>query len=383
MLNPLLLGTAIPPIPEAQGWVSGYDGAAGPLLDLSQAVPGYPPPDVLLERLAQSAGQAATAAYGAIFGDAVLREVYAAHVGAAYGAAVRVEEVAITTGCNQAFMVAMLAIVRAGEAVMLPTPWYFNHKMALDMLGIRTVPLACNADQGFVPDVVAAEALIEPGLRAIVLVTPNNPTGAVYPPATIQAFADLCRRRGLTLILDETYRDFIDDRPHQVFSDPTWSDTVISLYSFSKAYCIPGHRLGALTAGARTLGQVAKILDTLQICAPRVAQAPVAWAIEALAGWRDANRREIQARAAAFRAAVQGQADWRISSVGAYFAFLRHGRTGATSTEVARDLVERRGVLCLPGAYFGPNQEDHLRVAFANVESDRLALLSERLADFG
>ena len=103
----------------------------------------------------------------------------------------------------------MMALARAGDAVILPTPWYFNHKMTLDLLGIEAIPLPCLAEAGFVPEAAAAARLVGPRTRAIVLVTPNNPTGAVYPPATIRDFAELCRERGLALVIDETYRDFL------------------------------------------------------------------------------------------------------------------------------------------------------------------------------
>ena len=236
-LNPLLLSTASPPIPEAKSWVAKYDGSAGPLIDLSQAVPGYPPHPEMLKRLGEAASSREAAQYGPITGDEALRSVYASQVSAVYGAHVAPENIAITAGCNQAFIVAILAVAKAGEAVMLPTPWYFNHKMALDMLGIETVPLPCRAENGFVPDAKDARILLQDHVRAIVLVTPNNPTGAVYPPSTILGFKRLCAERGITLILDETYRDFIsaDGRPHAVFASDIWRRTVIQLYSFSKA----------------------------------------------------------------------------------------------------------------------------------------------------
>jgi aspartate/methionine/tyrosine aminotransferase len=182
-VNPLLTDTATPPIPEARGWGRAYAGSAGPLIDLSQAVPADPPPPALLAWLAEAAGSAEAARYGAIEGDTALREAYAAEVSRIYRAAIPAANTVITTGCNQAFIVAMLAVARAGTSVILPSPWYFNHKMALDMLGIATQALACRAEDGFVPDVALAQRLIDDRTRAIVLVTPNNPTGAIYPPA--------------------------------------------------------------------------------------------------------------------------------------------------------------------------------------------------------
>ena len=131
------------------------------------------------------------------------------------------------------------------------------------------------------------------------------------------------------------------------------------------------------------MGEIAKVFDTLQICAPRVAQAPIAWAIDGLASWREANRAEIDRRAAAFIAAFEGLNGWRIDSIGSYFAFLRHPFSDRRSAEVVKSLVETSGVLCLPGPYFGPGQERHMRVAFANAGLDALAALRARFAAFG
>jgi aspartate/methionine/tyrosine aminotransferase len=253
--------------------------------------------------------------------------------------------------------------------------------MALDMLGIEAVPLPCDPGQGFVPDLAETERRIDGRTRAIVLVTPNNPTGAIYPPERIAAFCELCRRRGIVLILDETYRDFLSGPPHGLFADCPWRDTLIALYSsFSKAYCIPGHRLGTLVAGEAAMAEIVKIFDTVQICAPRTAQAPIAWAIDNLAAWREENRLEIARRADVFTASLRGLNGWRIDSLGAYFAFLRHPFPDRRSAEVVRILCETQGVLCLPGPYFGPGLESHMRVAFANAGVPALSSLRQRFA---
>ncbi len=384
-LNPDLLDTATPPIPQAQGWARAYDGRSGPLVDLSQAVPGSPPPAALLERLAQAAASPDATRYGPITGDMALREAYAAEIGRIYGATFKPGEVAITSGCNQAFVMTMMAVARAGQNVLLPTPWYFNHEMTLRMLGIEARPLPCDPAAGFVPDVATAEALIDAGTRAIVLVTPNNPTGAIYPPVTIAAFAELCARRGLWLVLDETYRDFLPAgaaAPHEVFATTPWQDSVIGLYSFSKAYAVPGWRLGAITAGEAVMAEIAKVLDCVQISPVRAGQAAVTWGIDGIRDWREANRAEINARAALFREAMAPLNDWRVLAAGAYFAYVAHPFPDVPAADVVRALVQERGVLALPGPYFGPGQERHLRIAIANVAADRIGALSERLRGF-
>lgn len=383
--NPDLLDTGTPPIPQAQGWAQAYDGRHGPLINLSQAVPGSPPPAELLERLAEAAALPECTRYGGITGDLALREAYAGEISRFYGAAFSPAEVAITSGCNQAYVITMMALARAGENVLIPTPWYFNHEMSLTMLGIEPRPLPCDPAAGFVPDVADAETRIDARTRAIVLVSPNNPTGSVYPPETVAAFAALCQRRGIWLVLDETYRDFLPAgtaRPHEVFSTSDWRPNVISLYSFSKAYAVPGWRLGAITAGAEVIAEIGKVLDCIQINPVRAGQSAVTWAIEGIRDWREANRVEINARAALFRDAMAPLNDWRVLSAGAYFAYVAHPFPDARAADVAQKLAQERGVLALPGPYFGPGQEQHLRIAIANVSAERIAGLSERLRGF-
>jgi aspartate/methionine/tyrosine aminotransferase len=382
-LNPLVLATEAPPIPIAQAWKARYKGRCGPLIDLSQAVPGHPPPKSLLDRLGEAASQPEASRYGPIIGDLALREALAADISARYGGQVAVEQVAITAGCNQAFFVAMQTLAKAGDAVILPSPWYFNHKMTLDMLGIEARPLACDPRNGFLPDPGVAEALIDHRVKAIVLVSPNNPSGAVYSETLIASFHALASRHGLGLVLDETYRDFLPlsaNRPHGLFAEPGWDTNLVHLYSFSKAYAIPGQRLGSIVAAPRLIAQAAKILDSLQICPPRSAQIALVASIKETRDWRETVRCELALRAEACRAEFAEAKEWRLASIGAYFAFVAHPYKDETATAVAERMVTQAGVLGLPGPYFGPGLEGYLRLAFANVERDRLAGLGKRLA---
>jgi aspartate/methionine/tyrosine aminotransferase len=379
----LLRDTGTPPIPEAKGWLAAYAGAHGPALDLSQAAPAHAPPPALMAALAEAAADPATAAYGPIRGETLLREAYAAELSMIYGGRIAAEATAIVTGCNQAFVMVAMAIAAGGDEIILPAPWYFNHKMALDMLGQTAVPLPCRAERGFVPDPEEAERLITPRTRAIVLVTPNNPTGAIYPPDVIAAFSALAERRGLWLVLDETYRDFLpakDQRPHALFADAGVIPAhVVQLYSFSKAYALPGYRLGAIAGAAGLMEPLGKVLDTVQICAPRIGQIAVGRTMAGLSDWREANRVTIAERASAFRHAMRGAQDWAVGSVGAYFAYVAPPPALGPAVDVSRRLARDFGVLALPGRYFGPDQEGWLRIAFANAPEERLAEIAERL----
>jgi aspartate/methionine/tyrosine aminotransferase len=386
--NPLVAALAAPPIPLIQGWAQAYDGRHGPLIDLSQAVPGYPPHPRMLAALAEAAGSVANASYGPIEGEAALRTAYARDLGVLYGGDVDAADVHITAGCNQAFAAALLALIGPGEHVALLSPFYFNHQTTLAMLGIGCVAIDCDAAQGFVPDPAAIERALTPAVRALVLVSPNNPTGAVYPPPLLDAIFDLCRRRDLWLLLDETYRDFLPGAsasapPHVLFRHPAWRDHLVALYSFSKSFCIPGHRVGALAASPAIVEQVAKVMDNLQICAPRAPQMALARGLDELGAWREANRAEIAGRAQTFRATLAASPCWRIDAIGAYFAYVQHPYANLESQQVAERLATEVGVLTVPGNFFGANQQRHLRMAFANADSATIRQLSARLVALG
>ncbi len=382
-LNPRLCAVAAPPIARAGRWIASYDGRHGPLIDCSQAVPNHAPPEAFATRLAQAAASPAAARYGDILGDNPLRETYAAHVSTLYGAAIAPGRIAITSGCNQAFFVAMMTVAGAGDTVILPSPAYFNHTMTLDMLGIEARALPTKAADGFLPDPAAVEALIDAKCRALVLVSPNNPTGAIYPPALIAELFDICVTRGLVLVIDETYRDFLpaaSGPPHAVFGRSETREHLIGLYSFSKAYAIPGHRMGAMIAGEPMIAEIEKVIDCLQICAPRPAQAALPWAIAALANWREANRVMIAARAKLFADLFAALPGWSVDQIGAYFAYVRHPFASRPSETVAAQMTRDLGILTLPGSFFGPDGEDHLRIAFANVDEAGLCEIARRLS---
>ena len=394
--SPLIRRTAPPPVMEARRWLHGVDFPRDrPLINLSQAAPVDPPPEALREALAETIrSDDAVHLYGPVLGLPALRSELAWRTAARYGGTVHPEDVAITAGCNQAFCAAVATLAAPGDAVMLPVPWYFNHKMWLDMSGVATIPLPCDARM--LPDPDAARARLTPETRAIVLVTPNNPTGAEYPPALIATFAALAREHGLALILDETYRDFRaptesgEDPPHALFADPDWRDTLIHLYSFSKSYRLTGHRTGALIASPARLAEVEKVLDTTTICAPQAGQRAALWGLRNLDAWLAAERAEILRRRDAARAVLSALPGWRVLGCGAYFAYVEHPFEVLSATLCPR-LVRDASLLMLPGTMFAPTPVEggdaratrQLRIAFANVGVEGLHVLGERLGTLG
>ncbi|WP_420567469.1 aminotransferase [Thalassovita sp.] len=387
MTLPRTAATFPPPVMEARRWIADAKfSAERPLINVSQAAPVDPPTDALRKHIAETALTLDSAhLYGPVLGLPALRAEVASNFSAAYGGAINDSNVCITAGCNQAFCAAMMTLAAEGDEVILPTPYYFNHKMWLDMTGVRCVDLPTGP--GLLPDPDVARAMITERTRAIVLVTPNNPAGVEYPADLVAAFRDVAREARIALIVDETYRDFHSKSgaPHDLFTDPDWADTVIQLYSFSKAYRLTGHRVGAMIAHPDRLAQVEKFLDTVTICPNQLAQHAALWGMQNLGQWLAGERAEILDRRAAIEEGFPKLAEkgWDLLGVGAYFAYVTHPFR-RSSLQLAQDMVSDAAVLALPGTMFMPDDDPagqrQLRIAFANIDRAGINTLFERLA---
>ena len=377
--------TFAPPVVEAYSWLEGKNFSQRALINVSQAAPVAPPPAPLRAHMAKVIEEVDTHLYGAVLGLEPLRAELARHSSALYQGQITTEQVAITSGCNQAFSAVVATLCRDGDEIILPTPFYFNHKMWLDMSGVRCCALPCQGDM--IPDPAEAARRITERTKAIVLVTPNNPCGVEYPADVIQAFYDLAKSRGLALIIDETYRDFHSQSgpPHRLFKQEDWKDTLIQLYSFSKAYRLTGHRVGAVVTCEARLAEIEKFLDTVTICPSLLGQKAALWGLQNLGDWLAKERLEILARRQAIvdhfpTLAAKG---WRLVGLGAYFAYLEHP-FDISATELAKQLVEEADVLALPGSMFLPEGDDcgrrHLRIAFANISAEMIVVLFDRMA---
>ncbi|MGB0902354.1 aminotransferase [Halocynthiibacter sp.] len=387
-LNPRMAATFLPPVMEARRWLEGVEFPADrPLINVSQAAPVAPPPLALRQAIADAALNMDEAhLYGPVLGNDNLRDEIALRWSQSYKTTIKRDQVAITSGCNQAFAATLATIAGDADEVILPTPWYFNHKMWCDMQGVRAVPLATGDD--LLPDPARAEALITDRTKAIALVSPNNPGGVEYPAELLQAFYDLCSRKGITLMLDETYRDFdsrcdgVSSAAHSLFDNPDWDQTLIHLYSFSKAFRLTGHRVGAFIASKSRLTEAEKFLDTVAICPNQLGQIAALWGLQNLTDWVLGERLEILDRAKAIREGFPKLPDWKLLGCGAYFAWVEHP-FDLRSDQLAQQLVRDAGLLILPGTMFTPEGDNagakQLRIAFANIDRSGISDMFERL----
>jgi aspartate/methionine/tyrosine aminotransferase len=374
------------PIAEAHALLGHRTGERA-LLDLSQAAPSYPTAPEIAAHVAEVARRSDGGRYAPPPGLPALRDAFAAELTRDYGAAIGAEHVLPTGGCNQAFCVVLSAVTEPGDEVILPTPYYFNHDMWLRLEGVRPVHLEplrrpTFTDPGvLVPDPEQAAAMVTDRTRAIVLVTPANPTGVTIPPDVIAAFFDLAVERDLALVLDETYRNFrpTSDPPHDLFRRDGWTKHVVSLHSFSKDLAIPGYRVGAVVAGEALLYEVLKFVDCVQISAPRIGQEAVVAGLERAGAWRRQQTARIAAAQRVFEDVMAEQpGGFELVAAGAFFGWVRHPFESATD-EVVKRLVLDHDVLAIPGTAFTPTDEGYLRFSFANLGNDELLELARRL----
>lgn len=382
------IGVDPPPVLEVKNWLSNPDlQPSKPLIDVSQAAPTEPPPEKMLEFMANKIlCDNAVNTYGPVLGLDELRESLASKWSRQYQGKVSKENVAVTSGCNQAFCASISSFTSENDEVIIPTPWYFNHHMWLQMAGVKSIPLDTDANMN--PIVEKAEALITDRTRAIVLVSPNNPSGAIYSNQLLQKFFDLCKSNQIRLIIDETYKDFHPNasQPHTLLENNNWDQVLTILYSFSKTYRMTGHRIGALLTSKENLIEIEKALDTFTVCPPQLGQYAANWGLNNLEAWAAERRTEILQRAKHFSEKFQplSATGWSLRGCGAYFAFVEHPFEDESNI-LAPLILRDQGILLMPGTMFYPKHNPlgsrSFRIAFANIDKNKISTLLERLKD--
>src|SRR5213594_746160 len=280
----------------------------------------------------------------------------------------------VTAGGNMAFMNAMLAITDPGDEVILQTPYYFNHEMAVTMTSCRPVFVPTDANWQLQPD--AIRAAITERTRAVVTVSPNNPTGAVYPEAALREVNRLCAERGVWHIHDEAYEYFVfgGARHFSPGSVDGAAAHTISLFSLSKAYGFASWRIGGMVIPERLLTPVRKIQDTILICAPVISQYG---AIGALQAGPEYCRQKLKA-IVEVRQILKNQLGTlgglcEVPRADGAFYFLLRVLADIDPMQLTEQLIREHRIAIIPGTAFGVNQGCHLRVAYAALQKESAA----------
>lgn len=361
-----LAAVQTPVIPIIGRWIAETPGT----ISLGQGLVSYGPPREVIEALRAFPASDADHRYGPVEGIPELVGTLEQKLAGENGIRVRpASRLMVTAGGNLAFMNAVLAIADPGDEILLPVPYYFNHEMAVVIAGCRPVGVSTTADYQL--DLDAIRRAITPRTRAVVTVSPNNPTGAVYPEAALRAVNALCRDRGLFHVHDEAYEYFAYEGT-RVFSpgaiDGAAAHT-ISLYSLSKAYGMASWRIGYMVFPDALWEAVNKIQDTILICPPAVSQTAALAAVRVGASYArarlpglDAMRRRIHATLADPSVPCDVPA-----SGGAFYFFLRvHSRLDALA--LTERLIREHRVAVVPGSAFGAAEGCYLRVSYGALD---------------
>ena len=367
-----------PIIPDVAGLIKATPGT----ISLGQGVVHYGPPPEVYEAVARLDNDTANHIYHHATGLPQLQEPLHTKLGTENGIAVGADQtIMVTAGSNMGFYHSVLAITDPGDEIILLTPFFFNHEMAVAMANCR--PVLLPTDAAYQPQLDRIEAAISPRTRAVVTVSPNNPAGAVYGREDLIAINRICAERGIYHISDEAYEYFTyDGTPH--YSPASAADAgghTISLFSFSKSYGMASWRVGYLVAPAHLIGALQKIQDTILICPPAISQAGAVGALEAGSSY---CRHHVNLIADVRQICLDhlDQLD-DVASVaattGAFYLLIRL-QTDLTSMHVVERLIREHRVAAIPGIAFGLD-ECHIRIAYGALKAETASTGMDRLVD--
>ncbi len=367
-----------PIIPIIGEWIRQTPGT----ISLGQGMVGYGPPKEATDAIAPFLADPEAHRYGPVEGLPALVDALRRKVGAENRLDLDGTRIFVTAGGNLAFMNAVLAVADPGDEVILLTPFYFNHEMAIVMASCRPVTIA--TDERYQLRLEAIRAAITPRTRAIVTISPNNPSGAVYAEDDLRAVNALCAERGLYHIADEVYEYFTYDGARHVSpgSAPGAGAHTISIYSLSKAYGFASWRIGYMVVPQALAEAVNKIQDTMLICAPHVSQAAAIGALDAGRAYCDGHVRSltnVRARVLDRLSAVADLCDVP-TAAGAFYCLLRV-TTSMDAMTLGERLIREHRVATVPGTTFGLQDGCYLRISYGALAPDTVDEGVGRLVD--
>ena len=348
-------------------------------ISLGQGIVRYPPPREALEHVDKFLAYPENHKYHAVQGIAPLLEKIREKIELENGIILEPQGgfdrqtgcLCVTAGANMAFMNAILAVCDPGDEVIILTPYYFNHEMAIRIADCR--PVTVSTDDNYQPIIEAIENTVTDRTRAVVTISPNNPTGAVYSESTLRRINDLCRDRGVYHISDEAYEYFTwDDAKH--FSPGSIAGAnshTISLFSLSKAYGFASWRIGYMVFGSHLESAIKKIQDTILICPPVISQYAALGALHAGSSYCRKKTNEL----ARVRDIVQDELDslkdfCTVSPGDGAFYYLLKVMTDLSPMELTKELISRFKVAVIPGQTFGLDDGCYLRISYGPLDTE-------------
>jgi aspartate/methionine/tyrosine aminotransferase len=352
-------------------------------ISLGQGVVYYSPPPEAIEFLPKFLAEENNHLYKSVEGIPPLVRALAGKLQAFNGIEINGENcIVVTAGSNMGFMNAILAITNPGDEIILNTPYYFNHEMAIAMAGCHAILVA--TDENYQLRTEAISQAITPKTRAIVTISPNNPTGVVYSEATLHQVNEICRIHGIYHISDEAYEYFTYDGVKHVSPGAFAGSSkyTISLYSLSKAYGFASWRIGYMVIPQHLLAAVKKVQDTILICPPVISQYAALGALQAKQEYLQENIAAIsQVRKLVLKSLNRLENLCTITPANGAFYFFLKVHTPMDALELVKRLIQEYKVAVIPGTTFGVENQCYLRVAYGALQQETAKEGIERLVD--
>ena len=351
------------------------------VISLSVGEPDFPTPWVIREEAYYHLEKGHTS-YTSNWGLIELREEIARYM-ERYDLRYKPEnEILITVGASEGVDAVLRAILNPGDEIIVVQPCYVNYTPLAELTGSRIVPVDTSAG-GFYPTAAQIEGALTPRTKAVMMCSPNNPTGTMIPRDELEKIAEVVRKSQIWCISDEIYCELVYDgsRHVSIASFPGMKDYTIILNGFSKSFAMTGWRIGYIAAPAEVLAQIVKLHGYNTICAPIFSQYA---AVEGLRrGWKDVER---------MRLSYQQRRNLMLKSfgdmglevpepTGAFYMFPSIKGLGVTSEEFATRLFQKHNVAVVPGSVFGEGGEGHIRCCYATA-IDKMKVALDRIAEF-
>lgn len=303
------------------------------------------------------------------------------------GADVSADRVLLTSGASEGIDLALTALVNEGEEVLVPSPTYPLYTAVLAKIGAKPVYYRTDPKAGWLPDIDELRARVTPITRALVVIDPNNPTGAIYPEATRRALIELAEERGLVILADEVYGELAYDGPVAPLASLEPGAAILTFSSLSKAYLAPGWRAGWMAVGSSrrldpALAAIKKLADG-RLCSPGPMQYAIAAALRGDRSHQPALRGALRERAEVTTArlnAISGMSC--VAPRGAFYAMPKvELPAGATDLDYVLGLLRATGILCVHGSGFGTAPEEgYFRLVFLASPAELSAIYDEMAA---
>lgn len=307
--------------------------------------------------------------YTSNFGDLELRQEIAGYLNEKRHISYSAEEVLVTVGLSEAVFDVLCTLLNPEDEILIPDPVWINYLNVPQLFGAKPVRYSLLEEKNYQPDIEEIKAKISNRTKAIVLITPNNPTGSILSKDTLEAIADIAVKKNLLVLSDEIYERLLyDNEQHiSIASLPGMKERTITLNGFSKAYSMTGWRIGYVAAPKELILQLNKIHQHNTTCAPSFVQKAAIMAL------RD-EKNEVSDMVKEYK----NRRDYAVSAInsiegiscknpkGAFYIFINVKSLGKSSAQVADYLLEHEKIALVPGDVFGENGEGYLRMSFAN-----------------